>query len=219
MGPKLLATNFVTANSTRSGRRERRMIIACSSEHFESHSPGSGSFSGAADMYHRFQSRGVWSNELTMPPKARSLSSSVMLSQAVGSSQSDTGLVRCSSLSMTRPPRRKKFHSSVGILASRCIFLTQICKDSNSLWRSNRPRHVYLYTSYVWKVLIAWIRSASSSDPPPPPPPPRSRSRLFSMLITNKSTYASSENWYIGSTEAKSLSTKNKSAARADTGR
>ena len=35
--------------------------------------PGRGVLSGSAEVNHRFQSRGYWSNELTMPMKLASL--------------------------------------------------------------------------------------------------------------------------------------------------
>ena len=98
----------VVAKMMRSGRRQRTMMMRCSSVHRFSHSPGrrAAGVSGSGWRYHSRHSRALDSKELRMLRKDGSLSSSVRWSHAVSPIQSEHGLAGCADLSKTCPPRR-----------------------------------------------------------------------------------------------------------------
>mmetsp|Transcript_29514 Transcript_29514/g.76185 ORF Transcript_29514/g.76185 Transcript_29514/m.76185 type:complete len:388 (-) Transcript_29514:680-1843(-) len=197
--PRLLTMKAVVAKMMRSGRRQRTMISRCSSVHLFSHSPGSraADVSGSGWRYHSRHSRADCSKEARMLRKLGSLSSSVMWSHEVSPIQSEHGLGGCCDLSKTCPPRRKKSYSPMSILPAPCRILAQIWKAKSSLCASKSARHVERYTKYVWYSLSERMRSCRSSE-----------RADFSSDVLKSATYASSENWYIGSTRARSASRK-----------
>mmetsp|Transcript_6243 Transcript_6243/g.22317 ORF Transcript_6243/g.22317 Transcript_6243/m.22317 type:complete len:235 (+) Transcript_6243:1667-2371(+) len=148
--PRELATKVVAAKMTLSGLSERIRIIFCSSEHLDSHSPGSSQTSSSEFLYHSSQIIGFCWKEDTMSLKLGRFSSSVMLSQASSLIHVGAGFSTCSALSSTWPPLRKNCHSSLLIWFDFCKILTQICSDKSILCFSKSPLLVYLYTAYVW---------------------------------------------------------------------
>mmetsp|Transcript_21941 Transcript_21941/g.60905 ORF Transcript_21941/g.60905 Transcript_21941/m.60905 type:complete len:273 (-) Transcript_21941:4321-5139(-) len=142
--PRALVTNEVAAKTTRSGRRQRTRIILCSSLHVDSQSPGSSDFSGSAVRYHISQPPTFCSKLLRMPLKLGRFSSSTMLSQASSLIHEGEGFAGCEERSRTMPPLRKNWYSSLLTCLAVCRMRTHIWRLSSSLWRSNRPRAVYL---------------------------------------------------------------------------
>mmetsp|Transcript_34721 Transcript_34721/g.82805 ORF Transcript_34721/g.82805 Transcript_34721/m.82805 type:complete len:287 (-) Transcript_34721:1429-2289(-) len=142
--PRLLMMKAVVAKTMRSGRRQRTMIMRCSSAHRFSHSPGSraAGVSGSGWRYHSRHSRAELSKEDMMLRKLGSLSSSVMLSHAASEIQSAHGLAGCSSLLKTCPPRRKKSCSAWFIFLAPSRIFAQIWKAKSSLCISKRARQV-----------------------------------------------------------------------------
>mmetsp|Transcript_48474 Transcript_48474/g.115308 ORF Transcript_48474/g.115308 Transcript_48474/m.115308 type:complete len:249 (+) Transcript_48474:491-1237(+) len=163
LGPRLLATNEDTANTTRSGRRKRIRRMRCSSLHLFSHSPGSGASSGVGFLYHLCQSWVFCSNadEIFRMLASRE-SISVRLSHAASGIHSGAGFGACTDLSTSPPPRRKNWYSSRLILDARCRILTHIWSEKRSLCFSNSDRQMFRYTAAVWKVLRCFIRSSRS---------------------------------------------------------
>eukprot|EP01137_Pigoraptor_chileana_P023422 Opistho-2@89674 len=206
--PRLLTTKLRAANTTRSGRRDRRTSMRCISSHLFSHSIGSAAASGSGFWNQSAQSRPLCSNELAMPLNAASFSSSVTLSHAASDSQARQGLSCCWSRSSTCPPLRKNSYSSRLSFPAPARIFAHIWNEKSSLCCSNRPRHVPRYTANVWYSLMLEIRSFRSFD-----------DSDLSMLMLNAVMYDSSENWYIGSTLAMSLSTKKRIEARCAHGR
>ena len=85
------------------------------------------------------------------------LSNSVTLSHSVSSSHRH-GLSICASRSNTTPPRKKKSYSSICNLPAPSNIFVHIWNENNSLWHSNRPRQVYLYTDtgMQWPIHKWW---------------------------------------------------------------
>mmetsp|Transcript_70243 Transcript_70243/g.138102 ORF Transcript_70243/g.138102 Transcript_70243/m.138102 type:complete len:291 (+) Transcript_70243:1694-2566(+) len=147
--PKLDATNLVALNSTRSLRTALNRHMRWSSEHLSSQSPGRPKTSGFPFMYHAHHSSLLATNASARPLKLGSLSSSLTLSHPLASSHS--GFFFCVFRSAPVPPKYTKSSSWRLILPSLVKMRMQSSKENRSLCRSNKPKHVYLYTLSVWK--------------------------------------------------------------------
>lgn len=90
------------------GRRQKQTEKLTRTEN----QPGKDVFSGSADVYHMFQSRGYCSKDVMMPWKLVNLSNSVMLSQESSDNQVVHGLSIWFSLSRTWTGRKKNSNMS-----------------------------------------------------------------------------------------------------------
>lgn len=137
------------AKITRSGRKQRKMIIFFNrSSHFVSHSPGSCASSGIGlselnQCYHSLKLR-LTAAGRPANASGSNRSASVTLSQAWRVNQSYGGFGMLPLRSRTVPPLRKKSYSLGLILPSAICNLTNICKARSSLCLSNSDRQAWL---------------------------------------------------------------------------